>query len=371
MSQAPKIRPRIWFVDVVRLIASFQMINGHTLDALMVDAVRQGVFFERYTWARGLVSVAFLTVAGIAFHLATLARFDAHRSSKDEVKKRFRRAGVLFLLGYFLRFPAAAFGDDPVAAAQAWNDFFQVGVLQAIGVSLFLLEAATVIAKKPSQVVAFAGITGGLIVGVAPFFHHVPLDGALYPFTSYLTHAGGSQFPIFPWSGFMLLGTVVGWLTMPDGGRTATKVAVPRLAVVTGALVSLYFAFDALGAIGPADAHHSTDPAFSLQRFAAVIGIVTVLGVVCARIRTLPRVLRILSAETLFVYVFHLWVLYAGVLGIHERWGRSLPLWQAFVASGSMMVLTVSATVAWHHRKRILGSIRERFSGPRASESGA
>lgn len=368
MSQSKTIRPRIWFVDVVRLIASFQMINGHTLDVLLMDAVRHGVIFERYTWARGLTSVAFLSVAGIAFHLATLARFEAHRASKDEVKKRFRRAGVLFLLGYFLRFPGAAFGDDPVAAAQAWNDFFEVGVLQAIGVSLFLLELATVIAKRPSQVVWFAGVSGGAIVGLAPFFHHAPLEGALYPFTSYLTHAGGSQFPIFPWSGFMLLGTVVGWLTMPDGGRTATRVAVPRLGLVTGTLVVLYFALDAVGSIGPADAHHSTDPAFSAQRFAAVIAIVTVLGVVCARIRTLPRLLRILSAETLFVYVFHLWVLYASVLGIHERWGRTLPLWQALCASAAMMALTVSATVAWHHRKKILGALRDRVRGPRASQ---
>ena len=37
-----KKRARVWFVDVVRLIASFQMINGHTLDALMVDELRQG-----------------------------------------------------------------------------------------------------------------------------------------------------------------------------------------------------------------------------------------------------------------------------------------------------------------------------------------
>ncbi|MCB9592530.1 MAG: DUF1624 domain-containing protein [Sandaracinaceae bacterium] len=146
-----KKRARVWFVDVVRLIASFQMINGHTLDALMVDELRQGALYERYTWMRGLVSVAFLTVAGLAFHLATLARFDAHRASKDEVRKRLRRAGILLLLGYFLRFPGEGLFGDGAAATESWNLFFTCGVLQCIGVALFVLEVGTILAKRPQQ----------------------------------------------------------------------------------------------------------------------------------------------------------------------------------------------------------------------------
>ena len=65
--------PRVWFVDVVRLLASLQMVNGHTLDAVMLPALKQGSFFDTYNWGRGLVSVGFLMVAGIAFHVSTLA----------------------------------------------------------------------------------------------------------------------------------------------------------------------------------------------------------------------------------------------------------------------------------------------------------
>lgn len=359
-----KIRPRIWFVDVVRLIASIQMINGHTLDVLLIDAVREGELWARYTWVRGLTSVAFLSVAGIAFHLATLARFEAHRSSRAEVTKRFRRAGVLILLGYLLRFPVGAFSGDPAAAAEAWGLFFQCGVLQAIGVALFFLELATVLARRPRQVVWLAGIGAVAILAAAPFLHHVPIEGAFYPFTSYLTHAGGSLFPVFPWAGFVLAGVVIGWLCMPQGGRTDPRVAVPRLALVTAALAAARFGVDALGPIGPPDAPLSTAPAFALEKLATVIGIVTVLGIVCARIRTLPRLLRILSAETLFVYVFHLWVLYATVLGIEERWGRSLSPWQAAGASAAMITLTVSATAVWHYRGTIVAALRERVAKP-------
>ena len=363
MSESKK-RPRVWFVDVVRLIASFQMINGHTLDVLMVEEIRQGAFYDRYVWARGLVSVAFITVAGLAFHLATLARFDAHRSAKAEVHKRFRRAGTLILLGYFLRFPGAAFSGDPEAASAAWALFFTCGVLQAIGVALFLLELATVLAKRPEHVVIFSALAGAALIGLAPFVHHVPVEGAVRPFTVFLTHAGGSLFPVFPWAGYMFIGCVLGWLVLPRGGRTATKVAVPRLIGATLVCIALWQGLEALGPIGPEGTHRATHPAFAIQKLAAVVGIVLVLSIVCAPIKKLPKLLRIISAETLFVYVFHLWVLYASVLGINQRWGRTLSLPVALCCSATMMVVTISATVAWHRRKDLFAALR-RVARPR------
>ncbi len=354
-------RPRVWFVDVVRLIASFQMINGHTLDVLMLDEIRQGVVFDRYTWLRGLVSVAFLTVAGIAFHLATLTRFEAHRASKAEVSRRFRRVLILIFLGYFLRFPAAAFGGDAVAAAAAWDLFFSCGVLQCIGIVLFVLELSTVLAKRPEQVVMVSAVCAVVAIGGAPFLHHVPVDGAWRPLTSYLTHAGGSLFPIFPWAGYMFAGCVLSYLTLPQGGSTPTRVAVPRLLTVLAAVVVVWQGVGLLGQIGPTDIARSAEPAFSLQKFSAIVALVLFLAVVCAPIKRLPKLLRIVSAETLFVYVFHLWVLYNAVLGIHTRYGHTFTLPAALAASVSMTVLTISATVAWHRRKDLLASLRAGF----------
>ena len=351
-------RPRVWFVDVVRLIASFQMINGHTLDVVMVDAVRHGAFYDRYVWARGLVSVAFLTVAGLAFHLATLARFDAHRASKSEVRTRFKRVGILFLLGYFLRFPADAFVGDATEAAAAWDLFFTCDVLQCIGVALFVLELTTVLARRPSQVVLISAVCAALAIGGAPFLHHVPLEGAWRPFTSYLTHAGGSLFPIFPWTGYMFAGCVLGWFTLPEGGSTPTRVAVPRLLGALALTALAWQGLGLLGPIGPTDIARSSEPTFSLERLTAIVGIVLVLAVVCAPMRGLPKLLRIVSAQSLFVYVFHLWVLYAGIFGIHAHFGRALTLPWAFAASASMMVLTISATVAWHRRRELLARLR-------------
>ena len=34
--------PRVWFVDIVRLCASLQMVNGHTLHAILLPSVTVG-----------------------------------------------------------------------------------------------------------------------------------------------------------------------------------------------------------------------------------------------------------------------------------------------------------------------------------------
>lgn len=349
-------RPRVWFVDVVRLLASFQMVNGHTLDAFLVEEVRHGQAFDRYTFVRGLTSVTFLTVAGIAFHLATLARFDQHRSSKVEVQKRFRRAGLLILIGYLLRFPADAFFGDATEAAAAWDLFFSCGVLQCIGVTLFVLELATVAAKKPYVVVGVSAACALLLLGGAPFVHHLPVDGAWRPFTSYLTNAGGALFPLFPWAGFVFLGVVIGWVTLPHGGATKSRVAIPRLALVGLAIVGAHYALEGLGPIGPADVPLSTTPVFSLLKLSFVLAVVFGLAIVCLPVRRLPKLLRILSAQTLFVYAFHLWLIYGG--GLASRFGRTLTLPQGLLASATMVVLTTATTVLWHYRKDVLATVK-------------
>jgi hypothetical protein len=75
---APARPPRVWFVDVVRLLASLQMVNGHTIDAVLLPSIEQGPIFDRYNWARGLVSVCFLMVL-VARERAQMER-DASRS---------------------------------------------------------------------------------------------------------------------------------------------------------------------------------------------------------------------------------------------------------------------------------------------------
>ena len=127
------------------------MVNGHTIDAVLLPSIEQGPIFDIYNWGRGLVSVCFLMVAGMAFHLSSLARYEQHRRNPAAIQRRFRRALVVIAGGYFLGFPWAATSPDPAQAELAWTYFFSVGILHSIGAALIMLELLVLASKSASR----------------------------------------------------------------------------------------------------------------------------------------------------------------------------------------------------------------------------
>ncbi|HKP59763.1 MAG TPA: heparan-alpha-glucosaminide N-acetyltransferase domain-containing protein, partial [Polyangiales bacterium] len=128
---------RVVFVDLLRFVAALQMLQGHTIAALLAPAARHGPWFALWSAARGLTSVAFLFAAGLSFYLATERARDPRAASR-----RVLRALRLIALGYLLHLPLAAlFTSDPASRLRALHEFAAVDVLQCIGVSLLALEA--------------------------------------------------------------------------------------------------------------------------------------------------------------------------------------------------------------------------------------
>ena len=348
----PARTPRVWFVDVVRLLASLQMVNGHTLDAVLLPTLKQGPFFDNYNWWRGLVSVGFLMVAGMAFHVSTLARFERHRANPATIRARFRRALVVIAAGYFLGFPWGAFTPDPAQAQLAWRYFFSVGILHSIGAALIVLEAITLASRSARQVVVAAGVLAVLAFSLAPLADATLAQGQAHVLLNWISHQGGSPFPLLPWTGNVLAGVVVGAIALPRGGHTPHRVIWSRLGMLA---VGTWVVGQALQAVPwtmvAAATHPSARPAFVVANLAAVLLVALVLSVVVAPMKSLPRVLRIIAAETLAIYVFHLYVLFGGELRLARRIGPTLELPQALAFAAFMIALTSAFALGWHALK--------------------
>jgi len=350
---APLARPpRVWFVDVVRLLASLQMVNGHTIDAVLLPSIEQGPTFEMYNWGRGLVSVCFLMVAGMAFHLSSLARYEQHRRNPAAIRRRFRRALVVIAGGYFLGFPWAATSPDPAQAELAWTYFFSVGILHNIGAALIVLELLVLASRSAQQVVAATGVLAVLAFALAPVADGMLARGAVHPLLNWISHGGGSPFPLLPWTGNVFAGVVMGWIVLPQGGHTPHRVIWSRLAALAAGVGVVALAAEASPwTLVQATTHPSARPAFVVSNLAAVLVLTLVLSIVCAPMRSMPRVLRILSGETLTIYMFHLIVLFGGSFQFARRIGPTLTLPQALTLAAGMVVLTSGYALAWHRFK--------------------
>lgn len=339
---------RIHFVDLLRLVASFQMIVGHTVDALLAESLRSGPVYDGWTWVRGLTSVSFMVAAGLSFHLSTLARFEAHVSDRSKVIARFRRGGWLMLVGYLLHFPAGIFGGD---AAAAMREFLIADVLQCIGLCIVMLEGITVLSRGPRRVVMISAALAALFFFVAPLTDGIDPSGPWRFALNYLTHRGGSLFPLAPWAGYVFAGVVLGAVALPHGTRTDARLPLPRL-LGASALVCLLGYAVGLGPALAEGAHHNASPGFNLLKMAVVFALIALLAVAERPITRLPKPLSILAGETLTLYAFHLLVLYAGGVGLYRLVGHSLSLPAAIGAALGMLGLTCAVGLAWHRAKK-------------------
>ena len=342
-------------VDVLRIIASLQMINGHTLDSLLLPELETGAIYSRYGWYRGLVSVAFLLVAGMAYYLATLRRFDTHKANPAAIRKRLRRGVDLILIGYFLRFPYAMFqGGDPEYLTRVWSYFLNCGVLQCIGISLLVLEGMTIAFKRPHHVIVGAGVLATGLVVVAPWLDTFPVDGQWRFLMSYLSHRGGSLFPIAPWGALMLSGVVLGAWLFPKGADTSLLGRLWRIAVLFAVSYTMWRLMKVIDfPFVTSETTYSARPEALFDRMRGISVFLAVLAVLAHPLRRLPHVFTVISGETLAVYVIHLVLLFHPPVYLASRVGNSsLELRPALMLSAMMIVSTISLTLLWHEQKR-------------------
>lgn len=332
---------RTAFLDWLRLIATFQMVQGHTIDALLATAERNGPVFAAWTWARGLTAVAFLFVAGYSYSVATLSRVDAHLADRNAVRRRFRRALLLIAIGYLLHAPLIAPFVEAEDARAALAEALIVDVLQCIGVTLLVLEGITLLLRSRLLVAMVAGVAALAALALAPWTEAIRSDGPLAPLLHYVTTNGGSLFPLIPWSGYMFAGVAVAALIEAPAGRYASWRERPlRLTPIVVACALLTWLM----------------PGFiPIERLAAVM-VAALLVALVAGAHPPRGALAIVARETLVIYVFHVCILYAAGIGLVYVVGPVLAPGSAILAA--LAVSLVSAAVALLVR---------RIRGPRAS----
>ena len=342
------LKPRAHFVDLLRLVMSVQMIQGHVIDALLEPARRSGWAFDAWTWVRGLTAVGFLVAAGVSFHLSSLARWDAYRADRAGRRRRVKRALMLIAIGYLLHAPAGVLSGDAEVARAAIEEAQIVDVLQCIGVTILVLEGIVLVAGSARNVVIASAVLAALAIGLAPLAAQVDCtEGGVRLLCNYVSRTGGSLFPLLPWSGFVLAGVVVGAIALPDGARTPGTRTAARLAIAAALAIVGSAVIDALVSRPGEPLAYSASPAFSLSRLGWVIALAALLALASHRIVALPRTLRMIAGETLVLYVSHLLMLYVAGIGLARVIGPTLPLGAAIAMAIAVIAASVAIAIAW------------------------
>jgi len=331
------------FVDLLRFVAALQMLQGHTIAALLSPDYRHGTWYAVWSTARGLTSVAFLFAAGLSFYLATERRSELQDPSGP--RRRSLRALRLIGLGYLLHLPVAAVTtSDPAARTRAVHAFVAVDVLQCIGVCVLALEAFRAWLPSPRARLFACLALAGACFGSAPFAAGLDPSGPLRPLLGYLTSRGGSLFPLAPWAAHVAVGFACGALV-----RAPLRASIPvRLATLALALSAVAGLFVALDAPRMVSSHAA--------RLAGVCALAWALSWLGEHMRAVPSLIAILARQTLVLYVFHVLLVYGEGVGLAAWIGPTLGPNGALLATFAVVGSSAAVALGYDRLARARGT---------------
>ncbi len=350
-------KKRLNFVDLMRGLAMIVMIEVHVVNSLMNPALRNETWFNFINFLNGMVAPSFVFISGFAFMLASQTKLNEFRTFKYAFWKQLGRIMLIWFLGYMLHIPFfSKYKCINIATTDHWMNFLGVDVLQCIAFGLLLIFIIRLAVKNDRifiGIVLFLGF--GAVLPAAKIYtidfqQYLPLFMAMYITPIYYTN-----FPIFPWFGFMAAGILTAWFFMKSGEKGSEHLFIKRL-LISGlfmafiAIPLMFYLKDFLHLISDV----RPDILFFTGRLGIVFMILTGCYYYCIWRDELSPIILYPSRESLAVYFMHLQFLH------REFWrgksiitisGHSFGFGTCLLISAGVVFLMLPIAWIWNYYK--------------------
>jgi fucose 4-O-acetylase-like acetyltransferase len=292
------------YIDAFRGLMALAMVQGHVMDTLLTPEALARPWYVFQQMFHGSTAPGFLFASGFVAGLPR-APLSPHASLR-----RARRLLFVLGVGYFLHLPYPSLWKTVAAATPAERALlFACDALQVIAATQLLVLVLQRLAGR--RWTWWAGALGAVVIVASPFVWASALSARLpEPLAPWLDDRTGSRFPVFPFSAFVLAGTLAG-ATL---GRAEPRQR-HRRAVAWGLGLVAAGAVLARALSGRVD-FWGASPAYVLVRLGALLLLLRLVEVATRAGLPGTRALALLGHETLLVYVLHLYLLFGGVFGI-------------------------------------------------------
>jgi uncharacterized membrane protein len=349
---------RFVFIDLLRGLAVFVMIEVHVVNALLLPELRSGDFFRVLNFINGLVAPSFIFIAGFAFAIAARRKWKDYTVLSRPLLVQLRRLFIIVLIGYILHLPYFSFRKIIAeASARDWEVFFQADVLHCIGISLIILQLLVLLFKREKPVFITAGILSFIFVFGAPLVWMKDFTGILpLPIAAYFNNKHVSMFPLFPWSGYLMAGAVLSYyfVRMNEAGLISRFMSLAS--ILGGVMIVGGIVFEGLPfTLYPVVDFWRTSPQFFFIRLGIVILLLVGLWWGEQRFHYGGSFLTRFGQESLIVYATHLMIIYGSFLGdrsIASIVGKTQGYGMSFLISAGLIVLMIGLAYLWHWLKR-------------------
>ncbi len=344
---AKQTRERIIFIDLMRAFAVIMMVQGHTIDAFLADEYRtyDSLIYGFWVTIRGFTAPIFMVSSGVAF---TYLFRSAHLpfSENPRVKKGVSRFIVLMLTAYLLRFPTYRMIDFSQVTHEQWLTFFTIDALHLIGIGLLFILFFSYLAEKLKLneylVYSIGAAFFFLIWNVTEYINwanYLPI-----PFAAYFYAGTGSLFPLFPWTGYVLAGAILGTYLAKNPGIHSKKSFSYKLGALGIGFLVLALTVSLIQSNFIGYKYFITDNSFViLLRLGVVTLLNSAMSLLAVSLKRIPELIQEVGRYTLVVYAVHVIILYgsAWIPGFAMFWPKSLNLTNSLLAAAAMIVLMI------------------------------
>lgn len=220
---------------------------------------------------------------------------------------------MLIFLGYFLVFPADKLFHLAFVHPDDIIHFYQVSVLQIIGVSLLLLLLLFLLTRSDKQLGITAFVLTLVIAVLNPFIHKINFFGILpEAFAAYLSMNHGSIFTIFPFTGFVLFGVAFGTMLkqVPPEKRNDWLVKYPAMISIPLFILGIPLYYYIANINYPYFDVMKANTGIMFIRIGCVLLIISLITLIYKASSKWGAYYSIFGKRALFVYTSHLILLY-------------------------------------------------------------
>lgn len=358
-------RARLQFIDLLRGWAVIVMIQTHVLNATLREQLRSETAYHVLSFVDGLVAPSFIFASGFVFAVALRRKLPDFLSFGPALGRQVGKLLFVLALGYVLHTPVFSLrGIIEGVSPGAWVAFWAVDVLQCIAVSLLLVLVILQVVRTERRLFAVLPWAAVVIILLSPIAWSVNPAWLLpLPAASYVNAGHGSQFPLFPWSAFLLTGVVAGGAFVAARGRTPAHTgddparAMIRRFALTGAgmIASSFLIEPVLSWLYPPYDYWRTSPGFVILRLGLVLLLLTLCYAFDRRKGVGERsVVALMGRESLLVYAAHLTLIYGEFAGFSfiARADRSFGYAEVLVTTVGLLGLMVLLALWWDRIRR-------------------
>ena len=348
-------KKRFYFIDQFRGWAVLFMIETHVLNAFLNTNLRSSLSYKALDFINGLVAPAFLFIAGFAFAIVAVRKWDDYLRLGLPFWRQFRRYLFVGLVGYLLHIPG--FSLPRLIATVRWNEhnvFWGVDVLQCIAFSLLLMLLLVPLLRRQKLFFIFLALAALALALLTRMVYSLDVAARLpAALTGYLKRVPGSQFPLFPWLAYVWLGAFFSWLWQEAKGKEKEKKYFRDVFFFGGLVLVILFAV-VLQPLFHVDvsSFSPSRPHFFFLKLALILLLLACLWHGEKKWGNRPALVTTVGQESLLVYTAHLAVIYGTIwpslsflIGKTRSWLEVTAM--ALVLIGAMFILAL----AWHAGK--------------------